>query len=308
MRRRTVLLWFPLAVLAAAYLAICVRFQSTWPWNLVIHEDGGHSLWGTVFYFEHALGELPLEWLLGWSVAGAAAWCWGESAARPSVGMAFAAALGLDALVMAGSWRAVGPRNSLLWFLQYRTREGERLLSGSHWRYHLLSEAALMLLALALAAWAGACGGRARRATLFWTSVVAFAALTAIFGWSAAPFRDARYLGHEARETLTHGLVTVPLAVGVCLGMAGRAGKVRRTPRAVWWAFGGFALLAAYQAAGAALTGSRSRAQSNDLVSLLCVHVFEHVFSYLVVAAHAALFYVLASGCSARPGTRSAAG
>jgi len=307
MKRRTALLWLPFGILLAAYLAVCVRFHSAWPWNLVVHEDGRHTLRGTVFYFEQALGELPLEWLLAWSVAGAVLWCAGQSGARRSGGKALAAAAGLDVLIMAGAWRAVGPRSSLAWFLQYRTREGERLLFGSHWRYHFLSEASLMLLALALAAWAGASSGKGRRASLFWLSCAGFAALTAVFGWSAAPLRDARYLGHEARETLTHGLVTVPLAVAVCLRMAGRGGPGRRTPRAAWWALGGFALLAAYQAAGAVLTGSRSRAQSNDLVSLLCVHFFEHALSYLLVTAHAALFYAAASRAGARTGVRSAA-
>jgi hypothetical protein len=306
--RRGVLLFCPPAVLAAAYLAICVHFHSAWPWNLAIHEDGRHTLWQTVFYFEHALGELPLEWLLGWSVAGAALWYAGETIALPPLRMALAAAVGLDALILTASWREVGAQSSLMWFFQYRTREGERLLYGSHWRYHLMSEAALILLTLAMAAWAGDGGWRARRTTLFWTSVAVFAALTAIFGWSAAPFRDARYLGHEARETLTHGLVTVPLAVSVCLAMAGRPGKARRTPRAAWWAFGGFALLAAYQAVAAALAGSRSQAQSNDLVKVLCVHFFEHALSYLVVAAHAALFYSLAGRRGVRPGGQSAGG
>ncbi len=309
MTRRGPLLWCPLAVLAAAYLVICAHFHSAWPWNLAIHEDGRHTLWQTVFYCEHALGELPVEWLLAWSVAGAALWCAGETMARPPLGTALAAAIGLDALILAGSWRAVGARSSLMWFLQYRTREGEPLLFGSHWRYHLMSEGSLMLLAVALAAWAsGAGGGQARRTSVFWTSVAAFVVLSVLFGWSAAPFRDARYLGHETRETLTHGLVTVPLAVGVCLAMAGRASKARSTPRAAWWAFGGFVLLAVYQAAGAVLAGSRGRAQSNDLVKVLCVHFFEHAFSYLVVAAHAALFYSLACRRTSKSGARSAEG
>ena len=31
-------------------------------------------------------------------------------------------------------------------------------------------------------------------------------------GRTAAPIRDPRYLGHQAREVLTHALVTVPIA------------------------------------------------------------------------------------------------
>jgi hypothetical protein len=304
MKRCDVLLRFPSAVLLVAYLVICIRYRSFWPWNLTVHEDGRHSLWGTVFYFEHALGELPLEWLLALSVAGAVLWCAGESASGRIAGIAIAA-VGLDVLVMAGAWQVTGARGFLTWLLQYHTRDGERLVFGSHWRYHLLSEASLMLLALALSVWGVTSSGKAPRPSLFWMGGAAFAALTAVFGWNGAPFRDARYLGHEVRETVTHALVTVPLAVGLCLRMAG-GGAGQRTPWRGEWAFAGFALLAAYQATGAVVAGSRSQAQSSDLVSVLFVHFFEHVLSYAVVATHAVLFYAVASGNCPWQGMRSA--
>ena len=284
--------WLPLAVLLAAYFSICVRYRSAWPWQLTVHEDGHHTLLGTVLFFEHALGELPLEWLLGLSVAGAVLGLGGESGVR-RVAPAAVAAIGLDALIAVGAWWRVGPRDWSGWLLQYHTRPGEPLLFGSHWGYHLLSEASLMLLAFALVAWAGASRDRTRRAVVFWISCGAFAVLSAVFGLSAAPFRDARYLGHEARETVTHALVTVPLAVALCVRIARCGVHVRRAPPRARWAFGGFLLLAAYQVAGAVLAGSRSRAQSGDLVSLIGVHFFEHVLSYLVVAAHACLFYTV---------------
>jgi len=304
MKRRDVLVRFPLAVLLAAYLAICIRYRSFWPWSLRVHEDGRHSLWGTVFYFEHAAGELPLDWLLALSVAGAVLWCAGESASGRIADIAIAA-VGVDVLIMAGAWRVAGARGFLTWLLEYHTRDGERLAFGSHWRYHLLSLASLMLLALALGVWGAASGGRAPRPSLFWISWAAFAALTVVFGWNGAPFRDARYLGHEARETVTHTLVTIPLAVGLCLRMAG-GGAGQRTSGRGWWALSGFALLAVYQATGAVVSGSRSQAQSNDLVSVLFVHCFEHVLSYAVVATHAALFYAVASRGGPWRRTRSA--
>jgi hypothetical protein len=257
-----------------------------------------------VFYFEHALGELPLDWLLALSVAGAVLWCAGESASGRIPGIAIAA-VGVDVLIMAGAWLVAGARGFLMWLLQYHTRDGEGLVFGSHWRYHLLSQASLMLLALALCVWGAAGGGKAPRTSLFWISSVTFVALTAIFGWSAAPFRDARYLGHEVRETVTHALVTVPLAVGLCLRMAG-GGAGQRTKWRGQCALSGFVLLAVYQATGAVVAGSRSQAQSSDLVSVLFVHFFEHVLSYVVVAAHATLFYAMASRSRLRRGARSA--
>jgi len=292
--RRALLLWFPCAVLLSAYVVICVRFHSAWPWELVVHEDGRHTLLGTVFYFEHALGELPLEWLLAASVAGAVGYCRGVSLQFP-IGRFAATAVALDALIFAGACWSVGLRGSLLWLFEYRTREGEPLEFGSHWRYHLLSEAALMLLAVALTGWAAGGATAKPRPAVWWMSWAAFGVLTTLFGWSTEPFRDARYLGHQARETLTHALVTIPLAVAVCLRISGQPAPDPAKPRGAWWAAVGFSSLAAYQFAGAVVTGSQGRAQSNDLVSLICVHFFEHVFSYAVVAAHAVLLYAVVS-------------
>jgi hypothetical protein len=54
-----------------------------------------------------------------------------------------------------------------------------------------------------------------------------------------------------------------------------------------------FLLLSTYLAAGVLLNGSQHQAQSTDWTSVLCAHFFEHTFSYLVVPAHAQLFYLL---------------
>ena len=66
------LFYLPLAVLTTAFVILCVHHGTAWPWNTVVHEDGRRTLLETIFYFDHALGELPLDLLLSAAVAGAA--------------------------------------------------------------------------------------------------------------------------------------------------------------------------------------------------------------------------------------------
>src|SRR5437870_5447587 len=72
---RLLLIGVPLLTLAAAFVTICVHFHTAWPWNVTVHEDGRRTLRQTIFYFEHALGELPLELLLAAAVSGALLRC-----------------------------------------------------------------------------------------------------------------------------------------------------------------------------------------------------------------------------------------
>jgi hypothetical protein len=271
----------PLLVLVMAYAAICWRFGSLAPFGDPVHEDGRHTLVRTVFYFEHAAGELPLEWLLSLGIAGAVA----RRCAAGAWRKALAAALGIDVLILAGAVSAVGWSGVLPWLFQFQTRHGAAPEFGAHWRYHLLSLAALLLGARALAEWSG--GGVDRR--LWPVAWLAFGALSLAFGWNAVPLTDARYLGHQARETFTHALVTVPLAIAVCPAAADPSVR-----RALPWA-AAFTLLAGYQAAGVLWTGAGRMGQTSDPVRLVAAHFFEHTLSYAVVALHTLAFCRLAA-------------
>ena len=66
------LLAFAAVVLLVAFVMICVRTGSLWPWTRVVHEDGQRTLLLTIFYFEHATRELPLDVLLGIAIGGCA--------------------------------------------------------------------------------------------------------------------------------------------------------------------------------------------------------------------------------------------
>jgi len=275
----TRLFYFPLAVLSAAFVILCVHHGAAWPWNVVVHEDGRRTLLETIFYFDHAVGELPLDLLLSAAVAGAMLCAFPPTTARP-FGTLLAVCLILDAVIIAGA------RERALYLFQFHTRDDQPMVYGSHWHYHLLSQMALMLLPLVFVS--------VRRNRVLVTAWAVFAALTIVFGISKATFIDPRYLGHQSRELFTHTLVTIPLTIAFVVG---------RTPRSAagpqagfkfnWKPFLIFTLLSTYLAAGVLLTGARHHAQSSDWTAVICAHFFEHTFSYLVVPLHAQLFYLL---------------
>ena len=122
------------------------------------------------------------------------------------------------------------------------------------------------------------------------------------------PFRDPQYLGHQARELLTHALVTVPVAWGVCILMLSNwkttlAAKTTSrtvsisTTIAVIAGVAGF-LLATYVCVAALMAGAASHGQTTDPVTLIFPHFFEHSFTYLVVPMVAVLVYEIAARCA----------
>ena len=302
MRRSEIrlLFGFPFVLLTASFVIVCVRFSTLWPWPLVVHEDGERTLSGTIFYFEHALGELPLELILAAAAAGAALLFFRAHGSPLLRVLAGIAALSADLIIFAGAWASVGFSSALTWLLQYHTRKDAPLVFGSHWRYHLLSQAALLLWAALLlrmlVMWRFALAPRGSR-KLWISSWAAFAAGCLVFGVTAETFRDPLHLGHQARETFTHALVTVPLAAGLLL-LFEDGPQVERAPRrsllpGTLWIASMCAVLVAYQAWGAAATGASGHAQTRDLTSVVCVHFFEHTLSYLVVPLHALWFFLL---------------
>jgi len=260
-----------------------------------VHEDGRRTLFETILYFEHALGELPLEVLLSGAVAGWMLGLCGPPAAKPGASWNIAIiALVLDATIFVGATMHVGAHTAMLNLLQFHTRDSEPMIYGSHWQYHLLSQLALMLLPAYVAQFGNLRPIASRPFTLI-ISLAIFAILTVIFGLSSAPFTDARFLGHQARELFTHALITVPLAIGCCLSIP-RGEAPTSAPKPEIWPTVAIAtgiILAAYLGFGIVLTRSQHLAQTNDWIKVICGHFFEHTISYLVVTVHSVFFYLL---------------
>ena len=271
---------------------------------------GGMRTFGdTLLYYEHAARELPLDVILGVVVGSSLAYALprapglDRNEARTWFRATTFGALLVCMLIGLGAsregWRSVADN-----LLQNHTRPGAPLEFGSHWRYHLLERLGFIVIAIG---WAGLLralvGPRsASEGTLAGSVVFAgltvFAALSMVFFGGpdafARVFRDPQYLGHQAREVLTHAIVTLPLALGVCLSLAGRTAapnpiEIRGGPIAgalAWLAAGATVLL--YVLAAAWGADAASHGQSSDMVTLVFPHFFEHGFTYLVTAMTAA--------------------
>jgi len=138
-------------------------------------------------------------------------------------------------------------------------------------------------------------------------SIAIYIALTIVFSRGLLffelkqPFRDPQYLGHQARELLTHALVTVPIAWAVCMLMLSssrKAAPARSISRTLPISIAGTIvagvagiLIAIYVCVAAWMAGAASHGQTTDPVTLIFPHFFEHSFTYLVVSMVAALVY-----------------
>jgi hypothetical protein len=291
-------------VLAAAYGAMTWEHGTALLWNVTVHEDGHRTLAQTLFYFEHATRELPLDLLLGVVIGAGAA----EALPAPSATtrrlqpLLAGLLLALILLIALGTASQLGfgaVRDNLL---QYPTREGAPLIWGAHWRYHLLERGPLILLALGFWGIIRAfrherLRGRGKAVGLI--ALGAFIAFTALFtpdGHALSlPFTDTQYLGHEIREIFTHSLVTLPLGIGVLLLYPREKGEFLARPAGglvgsilmvgVAITFLAYVLFAAIGADAA------SAGQSDSMITLLAPHFFEHGLTYMVTTITGLLVY-----------------
>jgi hypothetical protein len=319
---RTLLFRIPALVLIVAFIGVCVQAGTPWPWSRVVHEDGHRTLLQTIFYFEHATRELVLDGVLALAVAGAVRYFHPlpRGADDPKLRqmrrrMAISALVVL-VVILLGTAYSDGGRAILDNLAQYHTRENAPLVWGAHWRYHFIERFADIALAFALAGVLWLVEGRPGHddlspdVWLFVTALSIFAAATLIYGPSTEPFREPTFLGHQLRELLTHGLVTVPLAVGTCLVLARRfstplsTGRSSRSTWTIMTAVGVSVTCGVFLLVASVLTKARAHGQKTGLGELIFPHFFEHSLGYILVAALAGYFYLANAG---RPPRRDAA-
>lgn len=301
----------PAAALAAAAAGVARLAGTAWPWHSVVHEDGVRTLLGTIFYFEHATRELLPDLALALAAAGAvrhfypprhagrrqaAAASW-----RRRLGAWSAAAI---LLILVGTAWDAGGGAILDNLAQLPTRAGAPPAWGAHWRYHLVERFAELLAAFGATGVLWLAEGRpetARAATrpgMYGAALAIFAGSTLLFRPTMEPFSDPKFLGHQLRELLTHSLVTLPLALGVCVELARRfstaddAGRSRRAAWPVLAAVTGSVLCGAFLLAASVATGARSQGQQSGLAALLFPHFFEHSLGYALVPALAGFLYL----------------
>ena len=307
------LVFLPGGVVIASLIAICVHTGTLWPWGMVVHEDGRRTLTETVFYFEHATRELPLDLLLSVAVAGSVLRFYpaiptASTGRRRHSRRMFFGFLVLSAavvgVVLVGAGMQAGSQGVTANLMQMYTREGAVPAPGAHWRYHLLSRLAVMLSCYTLAGFSrrfserDSTAGPRGSTKVFLIAGVALVAPGLLVGLTAEPFASPVYLGHQARELVTHTLVTMPWALGLCLWLrrkvmaeTGKSGS-RGTARDLRVVAGGAVLIYCYLIAGALITGAQTEAQTDSLVPLVAVHFLEHSFTYVVTPVVAGSIYL----------------
>lgn len=309
------------SVLLVAYLVVCVRTGSFWPWSLVVHEDGQRTLTGTILYFEHATRELPLDILLGMAIGGGVLFAYppdrgAQGAPRWRVLALALATASVVAAILVGAALRGGLPVVLDNLLQMHTRPGMPLAWGAHWRYHLGSRLALILVSIGFAGLLrcltdrGHAQGARSGLVVAGAAVGVYLVLTLVFAksWSSVllVFQHPIPLGHQARELLTHALVTLPIgwaggllmvrhavinASGGHLETPSRRSSVTAAVAAALTAGAVGALLGSYICVAALMADAAAHGQTNDLAMLVFPHFFEHSFTYLVVFLVAALLY-----------------
>jgi hypothetical protein len=290
-------------VLLASYVGICLDVGSIWPGDALVHESGQKTFVQTIFWLEHGVREIPIDVLLGMAVASSLLRflqpARGVDVVRRRRVMTWSGGLAalLTAFIVTGAAINSGAWIVLEEFAQMHTRPGAPTGWGDHWDTHLLSRLALMLVALTLAGFHAALTGAAGRPAvgaigrrLFRVNLIAFLALTLVFGPNLDPFLDGIHIGHQARELFTHVLVTLPLSIGAGLWALqhltrqrpmAQAFSLRSVPRESWAALLGAVLIGLYLTVGFLVTAAYGRGQSSNPVALVLVHFFEHGLSYL---------------------------
>jgi hypothetical protein len=315
---RVLLFHLPAFVLVVAFVGVCVQAGTLWPWNSVVHEDGHRTLLETIFYFEHATRELVLDAVLAMAAAGAVRYFHplprgvDDASMRRTRNRLAVCAVAMLAAILAGTAYVDGGQAILDNLAQFHTRENAPPVWGAHWRYHLIERFAEIALAFAVVGLLWIRDGRPGRdeaspdVSLFAGAVLVFAVATLIFRPSTEPFRDPTFLGHQLRELFTHALVTLPLALGMCLALARRfstptaSGRSSRSGWPVYAAAGVSVACGAFLLVGSVLLRARTYGQKTSLAELIFPHFFEHSLGYLLVVPLAGFFYLMHVGRPSR--------
>lgn len=295
-----------LGVLAIAYAALALHHGTPWLWNVVVHEDGARTFAATLLYYEHATRELTTDLPLAAAIGAGVWWAFAPDqpvSRMPDWNVGALAAVMLAAIV--GPTLAQGGLELVLLNLgQFHTRAGAPLVFGAHWLYHLIERSSFIAITIGLA-WLirVACGRKAGGAGLKVLIGVgaAFVLATLVFahdlGRLVQAFTDPQSLGHEAREAITHSIVTLPIGWGGCWLLQRRwlatscggpeALPIKALAGPLAWIAAGLAGCA-YAVLGAMLAGSVEHGQTTDRITLVFPHYFEHGFTYVVTPLVAA--------------------
>jgi len=290
---RLIGLGIPTAAILLSYFWMAVERGAFDLSDIIVHESGRYTLAGTVFYFSHFLREIPTDLAMALFLAAGIPEGYVRRTERLSSVLLISALL----LCMGAFLRTVmvdGSGSAMLDLLQFRTRD-DLVEYGSHWRYHWLSTIwfGVAVTHLTSAMSGGSCPSMERNDWKRRVKLIPwlyFILLTAIFGISGKIFVDVRYAGHQAREIMTHCLIT--LMIGAALVLVPRAsggvdgwrvifhpGDRIAMPRLIILA--GIPLyLAAVTLSGDVMGEGQSKLGPSAMIG---AHFFEHTLDYLLV-------------------------
>ena len=295
------LLVTPLVLVAAAYAWLAIAHGTPQLWNVIVHESGHYTLGGTILFFRHHLREVPVDIVMALTLATAVA-TMSPGVSRRPVPWAGIAAVLLIGLTFAMAVSEEGVAEAAKDLLQFRTRDDD-VSYGSHWRFHLLSTVWFVCATMVLAAVTSgsvrvlrADGAARKLALVSWAVNIV---LTLAFGLTMEPFTSGRYIGHQAREIMTHGVITLPFTFALGLQRIGPRGHAEPAGLFVTiLAWLGVLLIPLFLALAFSRTGLEETAQlSAGLSGVVAAHVFEHVLDYILVV----LLTVAMVGGRARP-------
>jgi hypothetical protein len=282
---------FPLVVFVLSYLWLAADHGTLGLWNVVVHESGRYTLRDTTLYFSHFLRETPVViayalFLLG--AGGGTEVALSRSAALSGRRMIWLGLLGAALLITVSLFlaaRSNGWQTALMDLAQFHTprrRRRLRLALALPLAEHGVFGAAAGLAPFVLNRLAG---GAVLQPSRGWTLAAwgFVLALTLAFGLSTEVFADVQYAGHQAREVLAHGLVTLPLGLGLLL-LLGRPD--RGEPGAgVPWLYAALTIAVPAFLAAVALSGDVMEAGQSEhgLAAMVAAHTFEHTLDLLFI-------------------------
>ena len=289
-------LGLPVTVMTGAFVWLAIDHRDVRLWNVVVHESGRYTLGQTIFYFSHFLREIPTVFAMAlFLVSASSARIELASQDRKKTQAWAALALLASGVVVVVALAQVsltdGAHEAVQNLIQVYTRDDVQAY-GSHWRFHLLSTI-WFGLAVPVTAWigfrflGGPPPGDVRNSRTWRAAWFYFLALTIVFGVSLEPILDPRFIGHQAREILTHAITTLPLGLGLLAIVQRFVGAGRGTRRPPWRAaaFAGVVLIPAYLGIAVLATDAMATGQTErGLAAVVAAHFFEHSLDFVLIS------------------------
>ena len=322
------LLSLPLLYAAVAYAYLAYWHGGPWLFNTLVHENGRLTLLGSLFYFDHFLGCLPMILLFALCAATGFAFAArlpAPASARRAGGLAVNLLLPIPLFIFItflASTRIAGFPRTVEYALQWIERDGV-LSPGGGWNQLQVSNIPIALgtisAGLVLASsWPATPGERSRVG--LWAGLAGLAlalaldlGLTALWwpGWEA--FENPRWVAHSIREIATYPLTGIPIALAAIFCVHARLAsgqdsrgslRIRFPAISVILLAIGLAIVTGqllYLRTANVLAMAQKPAFAPDGLSvayLLASHVFEHFLDFVIIGPLSAGIYAVLLGCS----------